>query len=240
MPNPHYDSLAGLDLSSLASVTQTQIMQAINQIGPLNDIGGILCFDGNSLLGAGSGFPDVTTNPRFVRYIWIDTQVRSAPSIKRYKGTYVGTPANPSAMSNTYLDWGVTTGSGSGSGTLQEIIYYPYLTDGSRLLNHATKYIEYLQTGSFPQVVQAKIKCVGVDSDYAIDDEVTAESVQAIYPGNIIPGFNVFRYSAGSDYNVRLSWPDILTADMLLLTKARTAVFALDKSKWAPILYLYQ
>lgn len=100
-----YDLQAGFDPSSLDSITQAQLLQMINQAAPLSNRGGIICFDGAVGGAAGIGFPDVTNNPRFVRYVWIDTQDRTNPVIKRYKGTYTGTPANPSAMSNLYTDW---------------------------------------------------------------------------------------------------------------------------------------
>lgn len=72
-----YDVVAGLDLSSLTSVTQAQIMQAINQLAPLANIGGIIFQAGtsvNTTIAQGTGgSPDVTGNPRFARYIWLNT-----------------------------------------------------------------------------------------------------------------------------------------------------------------------
>lgn len=107
------DFISGLDISSLASVTQAQLLQMINQAGPISNIGFVLCFDGIATGAAGTGFPDVTSNPRFVRYIWLDTNPngdganinRSSPVFKRYTGAYTGGPSNPSALSNLYTDW---------------------------------------------------------------------------------------------------------------------------------------
>lgn len=99
------DVQAGADISSLASVTQAQMMQMVNQSTPLSNRGLIICFAGSAGGAAGVGFPDITNNPRFVRYLWIDTEVPTNPVIKRYSGIYAGTPANPSALSNLYTDW---------------------------------------------------------------------------------------------------------------------------------------
>jgi len=59
-----YDFVPGFDLSSLNSATQEQVMQAIAQISPVSNIGGVIF---------GSTTPDVVNNPRFARYIWADT-----------------------------------------------------------------------------------------------------------------------------------------------------------------------
>lgn len=116
-----YDSQAGLDISSLASVSQAQLLQMVNQLGPLSNIGGVICLDGVSTGAAGVGFPDVTNNPRFVRYLWLDTNPggtavinRTTPVFKRYVGAYTGTPANPVITTNLYSNW-VAVGVASGA-----------------------------------------------------------------------------------------------------------------------------
>lgn len=72
-----FDFLAGLDISSLASVTQAQLMQMVNQIAPLGNIGGIVAQAGtsqaDSIPQGTAGSPDVSGNPRFDRYVWINT-----------------------------------------------------------------------------------------------------------------------------------------------------------------------
>lgn len=229
-----YDQQAGLDVSSLPSVSQSQLLQMINQSAPLSNIGFVLCFAGDAAGAAGVGFPDVTNNPRFIRYIWIDTQNPLSPSIKKYSGTYAGTPANPSAMSNLYTDWVSLTVS-----PLTEIISYPYLIDNTRTLNHATKYIEYSNTISFPAILQGKIKCISADLDYSVGDEVSAENIQGQYPGVIFSGFTLMRFINGLNYTVRLAWGSMATLDLLLMRKDSSAVVAIDKTKWAPILYTY-
>lgn len=64
-----FDYQSGYDLSSLSSATQAQVMQALSQIAPLSNIGGVILMSG----GGGTDWPGVTNNPRFKRYIWIDT-----------------------------------------------------------------------------------------------------------------------------------------------------------------------
>jgi hypothetical protein len=70
-----YDIIAGLDISSLSSVTQAQLMQMINQAAPLSNIGSVIY---------GSTTPDVANNPRFARYVWLDTST-VPPTLKLYK-----------------------------------------------------------------------------------------------------------------------------------------------------------
>lgn len=71
------DFQPGLDLSSLSSVTQAQLMQALAQLLPLSNMGGVIFQAGTSLAAsitqATNGAPDVTNNPRFARYIWLNT-----------------------------------------------------------------------------------------------------------------------------------------------------------------------
>ncbi len=70
-----YDFQPGFDLSSLASATQSQVMQALGQMSPLSNIGGIYY---------STTAPDVINNPRFTRYIWIDITDVTNPVLKRY------------------------------------------------------------------------------------------------------------------------------------------------------------
>lgn len=73
-----YDVTPGVDLSALSSATLAQVTQAISQLAPLSNIGGII---------VGTTYPDVVNNPRFIRYIWLDISTPSNPSLKRYVGT---------------------------------------------------------------------------------------------------------------------------------------------------------
>lgn len=68
MPS-QYDFKPGADLSVVASPTKFDLMQAIYGITPSDNIGGVILMS-----GAGGQYPDVTNNPRFSRYLWIDTQ----------------------------------------------------------------------------------------------------------------------------------------------------------------------
>ncbi len=69
------DLIAGLDLSPLSSASQEDIMQAINGLAPLTNIG---------LVFVGTARPDITNNPRMIRYIWLDISDPTNPSFKRY------------------------------------------------------------------------------------------------------------------------------------------------------------
>jgi len=68
-----YDLEPGLNISALSSATAAQLMQLISQAAPLANIGGIL-FQ--------SSTPDVASNPRFARYIWLDST--TDPAIAKY------------------------------------------------------------------------------------------------------------------------------------------------------------
>lgn len=233
-----YDVISGLDISSLASVTQAQLVQMVNQIAPLSNVGFVLAFDGAAAGAAGVGFPDVTTNPRYVRYLWIDTQNRSAPVLKRYSGTYAGTPAAPTALSNRYVDW-VNFANTGVVGPIIESIYYPYALDATKVVNHATKYIEYVQTGSFPKIIQGKLVCLVADLDYSIGDEIAIESFQGLYAGALYPAFAIHRFNVGSDYKIRATWAGVALNDIVVLRKDFIAAAAIDQTKWAVKLYMY-
>jgi hypothetical protein len=75
-----YDLLPGLDLSGLAgSITKGQITQAIAQVKPLSNVGGILLFSSLS----GTVWPGTTNNPRFKRYLWLDSNT-TPPTLRKY------------------------------------------------------------------------------------------------------------------------------------------------------------
>lgn len=90
-----YDMQSGFDISSLLSVSKAQLMQMVNQIAPLANIGGVIVMS-----GAANAHPDVTNNPRFTRYIWLDTQTVAGVLIKVYQGV---------GGSDTYADWTTIT-----------------------------------------------------------------------------------------------------------------------------------
>jgi hypothetical protein len=71
-----FDLNVGLDPSSLASLTPAQLLQMFQQSAPLSNIGFTITGAGSSLNAAilqGAGSPSVTNNPRFARYIWLNT-----------------------------------------------------------------------------------------------------------------------------------------------------------------------
>ena len=107
-----YDFVAGLDLSSLSSVSQTQIIQAINQLAPLLNIGGVIFQAGTSLnatIAQGTGgSPSVTNDPRFSRYIWLNTYSAASapPTIYLYDtstGNWTASTIAAGSITNTHI-----------------------------------------------------------------------------------------------------------------------------------------
>ncbi len=91
MTTQQYDLIPGIDPSGLSAITQAQLLAFGAQAAPFDNIGFIIVGS-----GASSAHPNVTANPRFVRYIWLDTQTPGSVLIKVYQGTY---------PSDTYADW---------------------------------------------------------------------------------------------------------------------------------------
>ena len=67
--------IAGLDLSALTEASQEQIMQAINGLEPLANIGVVV---------ASATRPDITNNPEMINSLWLDITDPAAPVLKRY------------------------------------------------------------------------------------------------------------------------------------------------------------
>lgn len=59
-----FDFMPDLDVTALTSITQAQLQQLVSQLRPLANIGGVIY---------GSATPDIANNPRFSRYLWIDS-----------------------------------------------------------------------------------------------------------------------------------------------------------------------
>jgi hypothetical protein len=89
-----YDFSSGFDFSSLSSITGSQLMQSINQLAPLSSKG---------LVIYGSSAPDVASNARYARYLWIDTS--AAPYVvKYYNGAaWVSITIGAGAITNTMI-----------------------------------------------------------------------------------------------------------------------------------------
>lgn len=85
-----YDVAPGFDPSSLASITQAEYIQAIEQLAPLSNIGLVIAQAGTgvaaSYVQATNGSPDVANNARFARYIWLNT-FSSPPTPYYYKAS---------------------------------------------------------------------------------------------------------------------------------------------------------
>jgi hypothetical protein len=72
-----YDFLSGKDLSAISTILQEDVMQALNQAAPLDNIG---------LIIVSTTRPDITNNPRFIRYIWLDISNPANVIIRQYIG----------------------------------------------------------------------------------------------------------------------------------------------------------
>jgi hypothetical protein len=59
-----YDLQTAFDPTTLTQINQLQLLQLVNSLTPLDNIGGVI---------AQATAPDVVNNPRFSRYIWLDT-----------------------------------------------------------------------------------------------------------------------------------------------------------------------
>lgn len=108
-----YDFVAGLDISSLSSVSQAEFMQAINQLAPLANIGGVIFQAGTSLnvtIAQGTGgSPDVTGNSRFARYIWLNTYsgASAPPTLYLYDastGDWTSGSIAAGSITNTHIN----------------------------------------------------------------------------------------------------------------------------------------
>jgi len=100
----------GLDLSSLPSVTQAQLMQAMSQMAPITNIGFVIWQ---------SVTPSVADNPLFARFLWADTSGGVANTILRYwdGATWVATSvaANSIVGSTSIIDGTITIAKMKGS-----------------------------------------------------------------------------------------------------------------------------
>lgn len=84
-----YDLDPGFDLTTVNPASASQVLQAINLAAPKTNIGFVIY---------GSTTPDVTNNPRFARYLWIDTSTIGA-----------STQATPKYYNTTTSAWAAVT-----------------------------------------------------------------------------------------------------------------------------------
>lgn len=84
-----FDLIAGLDLEALSAPQKSELMQAINQIEPVGNIGLAIKFSSLN----GTVWPGISNNPRFARFIWLDS-FTNPPTPKVYNG-----------VGDTYASW---------------------------------------------------------------------------------------------------------------------------------------
>lgn len=104
-----YDFIAGYDPSGDAQISGALILQAINQIEPLAHIGGIFY---------GDTAPDVVSNPRYARYIWLDS-TSDRPVMKLWDDVALNwsasTIAASSIIATMLADYAVSVLNGAGN-----------------------------------------------------------------------------------------------------------------------------
>lgn len=105
-----FDFESAFDITGLSGLTKSQLIQYVLKLGPLSNIGGIIVMS-----GLNNAHPDVTNNPRFARYLWIDNQDADAPVLKLYAPASVG--------SDAYTDW-VNSALANGTVTAEKLAQY--------------------------------------------------------------------------------------------------------------------
>lgn len=103
-----YDYQAGYDPTSAEQITALQLLQLVNQIAPLDNIGGIV---------SQTSAPDVASNPRFARYLWEDTST-SPSTTKKWNGSawVASTVANGGVNTDSIVDGAVIVAKLGGDG----------------------------------------------------------------------------------------------------------------------------
>jgi len=153
-----YDFQAGYDPSASASISASQLLQMCNQLTPLSNIGGVIVMS-----GAGSAHPDVTNNPRFARYLWIDTQSLPTTLLKMYDGsgdTYAAwvttTIADNSITAAKLANYAVSILNGSGASKIA------YKQDGTADATKSNYLVRLDAAGQYVEVVAAATVVNGV------------------------------------------------------------------------------
>jgi len=153
-----FDFNPGIDISGLSSVTQAQLLQMVAQLAPLDNIGGVIVMS-----GAASAHPDVTGNPRFARYLWIDTQSLPTTLLKMYDGsgdTYAAwvttTIADSSITAAKLANYAVSILNGSGAAKIA------YKQDGTADATKSNYLVRLDAAGQYVEIVPASTVVNGV------------------------------------------------------------------------------
>jgi len=153
-----FDFNPGIDISGLSSVTQAQLLQMVAQLAPLDNIGGVIVMS-----GAASAHPDVTNNPRFARYLWIDTQSLPTTLLKMYDGsgdTYAAwvttTIADSSITAAKLANYAVSILNGSGASKIA------YKQDGTADATKSNYLVRLDAAGQYVEIVPAATVVNGV------------------------------------------------------------------------------
>lgn len=152
------DIIPGIDFSGNDEVSKGEIIQAIEQAEPLDNIAFVIVDDDE---------PDVANNPRFERYLWVDNSDPSAPLLNYYNtGTNLWTPfpvTIDSVVSASIVDGAVTYNTKIGG-------FAAAAADALKLLrvNAAGTRVEVVTFGSalLPTIILSKLTTAGGGANY--------------------------------------------------------------------------
>jgi hypothetical protein len=209
------DFIPGYDVSSLGLASQQQLIQAIHQLKPLSNIGGVIWGSSNN----GTVWPSITNNERFMRYIWIDTYIQDKPVIKVYDNS----------NQDTYENWIIPRH------TVTRIEAMTYLSEWTlptvgpwnRTIAH--------DLGSIPTYVRLTLLCLTDDepTGYVANDEVEFTSAYLVEG---IAGYHIATVLPTAN-GISLAFYDASVARRVYHKTNGTAA-DLDNTKWKVKAYL--
>ncbi len=161
------DLQAGYDLAISSTITKDQIAQAINQLKPLSNIGGVLYFSSEN----GTVWPGVTTNPRLKRYIWIDSYTNPV-KLKVYD----------KSEGDEYANWVEITGTGGGG----SVEVYEFVSTWTLPAESPWCLSIAHNLGTTPKLVRPVLYCAYADAGYSLGEEID------FYTGYFISGASGF------------------------------------------------
>lgn len=230
-----YDFNAGFDPSALSSITAAQFLQMIQQMAPLGNIGGVIEGAGASLnasIPQGVGSPSVTNNPRFARYIWLNTFNAAAAA---------PTPYYYDASSGNWTSGSIAAGSITNAMiNAAAEISVSKLADGAAnevlVTDAAGTGVEWKSVASLLAALNDSVPLTAIDDTAAVGAESflrrvgstavwktfteTVTSIQAalngVAPGVLTPGANNTILGTDSSGVVAFNTPDSIIANLAI------------------------
>jgi len=110
-----YDLIKGVDMTGRSSIPPSSLNQLVDN-ATVQTNKGMVIIQGTT--------PDVTLNPRYSRYLWIDNSVPATPTLKAYNGSsWTNALSGTTITSANLADGSVTTAKlGSGAVTAEKIL----------------------------------------------------------------------------------------------------------------------